>query len=219
MPAGSTEPARGHHWWWWYLWKNTFNKVGKLYRGNSSGERSEIMWKRQLCRRAGAVMQEGKQYCRQQRSPHSPWWRPRWGSCAPAAGGSHCGAGGCVKEAVTPWKARDGAGSGQHHWTQEERRLQWSRFAVVMLWGDTSWGRLFLKDCTLWEESMLEKFMKNCSSWERVTLKSPWKTSFCGRNPMLKQVKSVVSPPIEKKGENCRWSWAQEEERIMGKVF
>lgn len=32
--------------------------------------------------------------------------------------------------------------------------------------GETHWGSLFLKDCTTWEEPMLEQFWKICSLWE-----------------------------------------------------
>ena len=43
-----------------------------------------------------------------------------------ACGGPHTGAGGCLKEAVTPWEAHTGAGSWQDLQTpwREEPRLQ-----------------------------------------------------------------------------------------------
>jgi len=41
----------------------------------------------------------------------------------------HGGTGGCLKEAVIPWRAHTGAGSWQDLWTHAERSPCWSRFA------------------------------------------------------------------------------------------
>ena len=47
--------------------------------------------------------------------PPAAHGRPRWSRYPPAArGGPHAGAGGCPKDAVTPWEARAGAGSWQN---------------------------------------------------------------------------------------------------------
>ncbi|KAM7076250.1 alpha-2,8-sialyltransferase 8E isoform 2-T2 [Ciconia maguari] len=68
---------------------------------------------------------------------------------SPAAhGGPHAGAGGCLKEAVTPWEACAGAGSWQDLWKEEPMLEQ------------------FMKNCSLWEGLTLEKFMEDCLLWE-----------------------------------------------------
>ncbi|CAN0004364.1 unnamed protein product, partial [Bubo scandiacus] len=81
-------------------------------------------------------------------------------------------AGGCLKEAVTPWEARAGAGSWQDLWPHGEKIPHWSRFAdrTCDPVGDPHWGSLCLKDCTPWEGPTLEQFVKNCSPWEGLTL-------------------------------------------------
>jgi len=86
--------------------------------------------------------------------------------------GPHTGAGGCLKEAVTLWGARAGAGSCQDLQTQGERSPRWSRFAGRDCdpMGDPCWSGLFLKDCTLWEGPTLGHFVKSCSLWEGLTL-------------------------------------------------
>ncbi|GAB0186026.1 hypothetical protein GRJ2_001067900 [Grus japonensis] len=77
-----------------------------------------------------------------------------------------------LKEAVTPWEARAGAGSWQDLLPCGERNPCWSRFAgrTCDPMGSPCWSSLFLKDCTPWKGPMLEQFMKNCSLWERLTL-------------------------------------------------
>jgi len=55
---------------------------------------------------------------------------PQWSRSPSAAhGGPLAGAGGCLKEAVTPRRALAGAGSCQDLWTLGERSPRWSRFA------------------------------------------------------------------------------------------
>jgi len=53
--------------------------------------------------------------------------------------GAYAGAGGCLKEAVTPWGARTGAGSCQDLQTRGERSPRRSRSAgrALTLWGPT----------------------------------------------------------------------------------
>ncbi|KAJ7395469.1 hypothetical protein BTVI_154681 [Pitangus sulphuratus] len=47
---------------------------------------------------------------------------PQWSSYPPVAhGGSHAGAGGCLKEAVTPWKAYAGESPGRNCGPMERR--------------------------------------------------------------------------------------------------
>lgn len=48
----------------------------------------------------------------------------------------------------------------------------WSRFAgrISAPVGDLHWSSLFLKDCTLWKGSTLEKVMKNSIPWEGLIL-------------------------------------------------
>jgi len=91
--------------------------------------------------------------------------------CSPWKG-PHTGAGGCLKEAVTPWGARAGAGSCQDLRTYGERSPPWSRFAgrACDPMGDPRWSSLFLKDCTPWEGPTLGPFVKSCSPWEGFTL-------------------------------------------------
>jgi len=87
----------------------------------------------------------------------------------------HTGAGGCLKEAVTPWVARAGAGSCQDLWPRGERSPRWSRFSgrACDPVGDPHWREglhpvegptlgQFVKSCSLWEGFTLEKFMENC---------------------------------------------------------
>jgi len=90
-------------------------------------------------------------------------------TCSPWKG-PHAGAGGCLKEAVTLWGARAGAGSCQDLQTCGERSLWQSRFAgrACDPMGDSRWSSLFLKDCTQWKGPMLGQFVKSCSPWERT---------------------------------------------------
>jgi len=68
---------------------------------------------------------------------------------------------------VTPWRSCTGGGSWQDLWTRGERSPHWSRFAgrACDPIGDPHWSSLFLKDCTLWEGSMLEQAMENRLPW------------------------------------------------------
>jgi len=92
-------------------------------------------------------------------------------TCSPWKG-PHTGAGGCLKEAVTPWGAHAGAGSCQDLWTHGERSPHQSRFSgrACDPHGDPRWSSLFLKDCTPWEGPTLGQFLKSCSLWEGLTL-------------------------------------------------
>jgi len=92
-------------------------------------------------------------------------------TCSPWKG-PHARAGGCLKEAGTPWGPRTGAGSCQDLQTCEKRGPHQSRFAgrACHPTGDPRWSSLFLKDCTLWEGPTLGQFMKSCSLWEGLTL-------------------------------------------------
>lgn len=44
-------------------------------------------------------------------------------------GGAHIQAGGCLKDAVTPWRAHTGVGSWEDLWCHDERSPHCSRFA------------------------------------------------------------------------------------------
>ena len=114
---------------------------------------------------------------------------PWWSRSPPAAReGPHTGAGGCLKEAVTPWEAHAGAGSWQDLWPRGERSPHWSRFSgrTCDPVGDPCWNSLCLKDCMPWKGPMLEQFVKNCSLWEGPTLEK-----------FMEQGKSVMSPAPE----------------------
>ncbi|GAB0175634.1 hypothetical protein GRJ2_000028600 [Grus japonensis] len=90
----------------------------------------------------------------------------------PAAhGGPHTRAGGCLKEAVTPWEAHVGASSWQDLWPHGERSPRWSRFAgrTCDPMGDPCWSSLLLKVYTPWKGPTMEQ-LKNCSPWEGLTL-------------------------------------------------
>jgi len=91
-------------------------------------------------------------------------------TCSPWKGPAR--AGGCLKEAVTPWGAHAGAGSCQDLRTRGERSPRQSRLASRACdpVGDPCWSRLFLKDCRLWEGTTLGQFVKSCSPWEGLTL-------------------------------------------------
>ena len=86
--------------------------------------------------------------------------------------GPHARAGGCLKEAVTPWGAHARAGSCQDLWPRGERSPCWSMFAgrACDPVGDPRLSILFLKDCTPWEGLTLEQFVKSCSPWEGLML-------------------------------------------------
>ena len=92
-------------------------------------------------------------------------------TCSPWKG-PHIGAGGCLKEAVTPWGACAGVVSCQDLQSCGERSLWWCTFAgrACDPVGDPRWSRLFLKDCTRWEGPTLGQFVKSCSPWEGLTL-------------------------------------------------
>ncbi|GAB0209457.1 hypothetical protein GRJ2_003411400 [Grus japonensis] len=105
-----------------------------------------------------------------------------------ARGGPHAQAGGyALKEAMTLWRAHDGAGSWQELQPVERAHAGASFLAgPVTLWGNPHWTSLFLKDCTLWKGPMLEQFVKNCSLWEGPTLEKfmkdclPWEGPHAG---------------------------------------
>jgi len=84
----------------------------------------------------------------------------------------HAGAGGCLKDSVTPWRTHAGAGSCQDLQTCGERSPCRSRFAgrACDPMGDPRWSSLFLKDGTPWEGPALGQFKKSCSPWEGLTL-------------------------------------------------
>jgi len=90
-------------------------------------------------------------------------------TCSPWKG-PHAGAGGCLKQAVSPWGARTGAGSCQDLWTRAERRPCWSRFASRSCdpVGDPHWSSLFLKDCTPWERTHNEVVCEELQAMERT---------------------------------------------------
>jgi len=92
-------------------------------------------------------------------------------TCSPWKG-PHAGAGGCLKEAVTPWGARAGAGSWLDLWTHGERSPHWSRFAgrACDPVGDPRWSSLLLKNCTPWEGPTLGQLVKSCSPWEGLKM-------------------------------------------------
>ncbi|GAB0188590.1 EH domain-containing protein 4 [Grus japonensis] len=66
-----------------------------------------------------------------------------------APGGPHTRAGGCLKEAVTPWEACTGAGSWQD----------------LQPHGGPTLEQL-VKNCSPWEGLMLEKLVEDCLLWE-----------------------------------------------------
>jgi len=68
----------------------------------------------------------------------------------------------CPREAVTPWRAHTGAGSWKEMWPVK-RGPHWSRFACRTCdpVGDPKWRSLFLKDCTPWKGSTLERIVKD----------------------------------------------------------
>jgi len=86
--------------------------------------------------------------------------------------GPHAEAGGCLKEAVTPWGDSTGAGLCQDLRTRGERSPCRSRFVgrACDPMGDPCWSSLLLKDCTPWKGPTLGKFLKSCSPWEGLTL-------------------------------------------------
>ncbi|GAB0181680.1 EH domain-containing protein 4 [Grus japonensis] len=116
-----------------------------------------------------------------------------------ARGGPHTGAGGCPKEAVTPWKAHAGASSLQDLWTRGERSPHQGRFAgrTCDLMGDPRWSSLFLKVCTPWEGPTLEQLVKNCSPWEGLMLEKLVRTVSCGRGPTLEQGQNFIDNLID----------------------
>jgi len=97
---------------------------------------------------------------------------PQWSRDPPAARGRDPTAGRCLKEAVTLWGARAGAGSCQDLRTHGERSPCQSRFAgrACDPVGDPRWSSLFLKDYALWKGPMLGHFVKSCSLWEGLML-------------------------------------------------
>ncbi|XP_027506852.1 suppression of tumorigenicity 5 protein isoform X5 [Corapipo altera] len=139
-----------------------------------------------------------------------------WGCRHPPAahGGPHARAGGCPKEAVTPWEAHAGAGSWKDLWTRGERNPLWSRFAVGTwdLGGNARWSRLFLKNCTLWKGPTLEQLMKNCSLGKEPPWRSLWRVVSRGRDPMPDQEKSITvsQDPMPEQGKSVTVSHGRE---------
>jgi len=84
----------------------------------------------------------------------------------------HAGAGGCLKEAVTPWGAHTGAGPWQDLRTRGERSPRRSRFAgrACAPVGDPCWRSVFLRDYSPWKGPTLGQFVKNCTPWEGPTV-------------------------------------------------
>ncbi|KAJ7408378.1 hypothetical protein BTVI_59760 [Pitangus sulphuratus] len=127
-------------------------------------ERSENMGT--TMQTARSVQKEGQEVLQVlELRPCSPWCRPEWGDCAPAAhggpsgcrdppaahGGAHAGAGGCRKEAVTPWEAQDGAGPDGDLQPMERETHAGTGFSWVGLVtpvGDPCWYSSSVKDCT-----------------------------------------------------------------------
>ncbi|XP_027593244.2 DENN domain-containing protein 2B isoform X1 [Pipra filicauda] len=154
------------------------------------------------CGEAGSVLAGG----------HGGPWACRH---PPAAhGGPHARAGGCPKEAVTPWEAHAGAGSWKDLWTRGERSPLWSRFAVRTwdLGGNARWSRLFLKNCTLWKGPTLEQLMKNCSLGKEPPWRSLWRVVSRGRDPMPDQGKSITvsQDPMPEQGKSVTVSHGRE---------
>ncbi|XP_032546009.1 suppression of tumorigenicity 5 protein isoform X3 [Chiroxiphia lanceolata] len=139
-----------------------------------------------------------------------------WGCRHPPAahGRPHARAGGCPKEAVTPWEAHAGAGSWKDLWTRGERSPLWSRFAVGTwdLGGNARWSRLFLKNCTLWKGPTLEQLMKNCSLGKEPPWRSLWRVVSRGRDPMPDQEKSITvsQDPMPEQGKSVTVSHGRE---------
>jgi len=82
-------------------------------------------------------------------------------------------------------------------WREEHTPEQFAGRACNSV-GDTSWSRLLLKDCTLWEEPILGQFMKSCTPWEGFTLEKFVRTVFRERDLTLEQ-KSISLPPEEER--------------------
>jgi len=105
--------------------------------------------------------------------PCSPWRSKveQISTCSPWKG-PHARAGGCLKEAVTPWGAHAGAGSWQDLRTRGKRSPRQSKFAGRARdpRRDPRWSSLFLKDCAPWEGPTLGQFVKSCSPWEGLLL-------------------------------------------------
>jgi len=123
-------------------------------------------------------------------------------TCSPWKG-PHARAGGCLKEAVTPWEAHAGAGSCQDLQTCGERSPRWSRFAgrACDLVGTHTWSSLSLKDCTPWEGTHTGAVCEELQPMGRTHIGevcgelSPVRGTFT-----LEQGQSVRSPPPEGQG-------------------
>ena len=77
--------------------------------------------------------------------------------------GPHARAGGCLKEAMTPWGARAGAGACQDLRTHGKRSPCQSRFdsRAYDPVGDPCWSSLCLKDCTPWKGPTLGQSVRS----------------------------------------------------------
>jgi len=129
--------------------------------------------------------------------PHAVHGSPQWSRSPPASRRRlHAIAGGCLKEAVTPWEDCARAGSCQDLWPHAERSPHQSRFAgrACDPMGDPHWSSLFLKDCTPWEGRTLGQFGKNCSPWEGLTLEKLVESCLT-----LEKGQSVRSPLLRRK--------------------
>jgi len=150
-------------------------------------ERSETMWKKQLCSHQGQWRRRGRRCSKCQSRESSlaarderPWWG-RLSPCSPWRStaeqistcspwkGPHAGAGGCLKEAVTPWGTHAGAACS---WRTAPHGK------------DPRWG-------SLWRAAAHGKG----SLW-----KSLWRTVSRERDLMQEQGKSVRSPPHDEQG-------------------
>lgn len=121
------------------------------------------------------------------------WWRPWWNRlslCSPwspwrsrypsvGCGRSHVRADGCLKKAVTLWKAHTGVDSQQDLWPCEERSTHWSWVAGRSLRG-THGGEVHEGKDAGWRTS--------------------GRTISYGRDPTLEWRKGVRSPSLEDKG-------------------
>ncbi|KAJ7425646.1 hypothetical protein WISP_22622 [Willisornis vidua] len=87
---------------------------------------------------------------------------------------THAGAGGYLKEAVTPWEAPAGPDSWQapaDPWRKKPKVDQVFLVGIVTFWRTHSGAGL--KGCTPWKGTTLEQFMKTYSLWKDSGWKLP----------------------------------------------
>lgn len=107
----------------------TYLRRGKILLPNSSWQRGvKICENNNLCRHQGLWRKGGWRSFRCQRLPCRLWWRPCWGSCAPAAHRAPWWSKWIrLKEAVIPWRICARAGSWQnrrfHGWCMLEQSI------------------------------------------------------------------------------------------------